>query len=68
MLDIPHWTPHDLRRTVCIGLLRLRCPNEIAQAILGHSRKRIEGTYDLYSYDDECREWLEKWNTYLNSL
>lgn len=68
MLNIPRWTPHDLRRTVRTGLSRLRCPNEVAEAILGHSRKGIEGTYDLYRYDDECREWLEKWDNYLDEL
>lgn len=60
MLDIPNWTPHDLRRTVRTGLSKLRCPNEVAEAIIGHARSGIEGTYDLHSYSDECREWLQK--------
>ena len=45
MLDIEHWSPHDLRRTVRTGLARLGCPNEVGEAILGHSKKGIEGTY-----------------------
>lgn len=68
MLDIPHWTPHDLRRTVRTGLSRLQCPSEVAEAILGHSRKGIEGTYDLHRYESECREWLQKWGDNLNEL
>lgn len=68
MLDIEHWTPHDLRRTVRTGLARLRCPSEIAEAILGHSRKGIEGTYDLHGYESECREWLQKWADHLDGL
>lgn len=68
MLNIAHWTPHDLRRTVRTGLSRLQCPSEVAEAILGHSRKGIEGTYDLHNYDNECQEWLQKWGDYLNSL
>ncbi len=68
MLDIAHWSPHDLRRTVRTGLSRLRCPNEVAEAIMGHSRKGIEGTYDLHTYEDECREWLQKWADYLDGL
>lgn len=68
MLDIDHWTPHDLRRTVRTGLSRLGCRNEVAEAIIGHSRKGIEGTYDLHSYEEECRVWLQKWADHLDSL
>ena len=31
MLNIEHWVPHDLRRTVRTGLSRLGCPNEVAE-------------------------------------
>lgn len=68
MLDIAHWSPHDLRRTVRTGLARLGCPNEVGEAILGHSKKGIEGTYNLHSYDKECRIWLQKWADYLDDL
>lgn len=68
MIDIPLWTPHDLRRTVRTGLARLGCPSEVAEAVLGHSRKGIEGTYDLYRYDKECKVWLQKWADYLDTL
>jgi len=73
-LDIPHWTPHDLRRTVRTGLSRIRrnkkerCPEAVAEAILGHSKKGIEGTYNLHKYDDECREWLQTWCNHLDTL
>lgn len=68
MLDIPHWTPHDLRRTVRTGLSRLQCPNEVAEAVLGHTRGGVEGIYNLYKYDAECRKWLQVWADYLDSL
>lgn len=68
MLDIDHWTPHDLRRTVRTGLSRLGCRNEVAEAVIGHSKKGIEGTYDLHSYEAECRVWLQKWADHLDSL
>lgn len=68
MLDIPHWTPHDLRRTVRTGLSRLQCPNEIAEAVLGHTRGGVEGIYNLYKYDFECKSWLQKWADYLSFL
>lgn len=68
MLDIPHWTPHDLRRTVRTGLSRLQCPNEVAEAVLGHTRGGVEGIYNLYKYDVECRKWLQVWADYLDKL
>ncbi len=68
MVDLPAWTPHDLRRSVRTGLSRLQCPNEVAEAVLGHSRKGIEGTYDLHLYEAECKQWLQKWADHLDSL
>lgn len=65
---IEDWSPHDLRRTVRTGLSRLGCPSEVAEAVLGHSRKGIEGTYDLHSYEKECKAWLQKWADHLDSL
>lgn len=66
--SILDWSPHDLRRTVRTGLSRLGCRNEVAEAILGHSKRGIEGTYDLHSYESECREWLQKWADHLDKL
>ncbi|MDA5479691.1 tyrosine-type recombinase/integrase [Yersinia intermedia] len=68
MLDIPHWTPHDLRRTVRTGLSRLQCPNEVAEAVLGHTRGGVEGIYNLYKYDAECKKWLQVWADYLDNI
>ena len=65
---IEDWSPHDLRRTVRTGLSKLGCRSEVAEAVLGHSRKGIEGTYDLHGYESECREWLQKWADHLEEL
>lgn len=65
---IPDWNPHDLRRTVRTGLSRLGCPSDVAEAVLGHSKKGIEGTYNLHTYEKECAEWLQKWADYLDEL
>ncbi|MBQ5151445.1 DUF4102 domain-containing protein [Citrobacter freundii] len=68
MLDIASWTPHDLRRTVRTGLSRLQCPNEVAEAVLGHTKGGVEGIYNLYKYDAECKKWLQIWADYLDKL
>ena len=65
---IDDWSPHDLRRTVRTGLSRLGCRSEVAEAVLGHSRKGIEGTYDLHAYEEECSEWLQIWADHLEVL
>lgn len=66
--SIADWSPHDLRRTARTGLSRLGCRSEVAEAVLGHSRAGIEGTYDLHNYEAECREWLQKWADHLDTL
>ena len=68
MVDIEHWTPHDLRRSVRTGLSRLGCRSEIAEAVLGHSKSGIEGTYNLHSYEKECREWLQIWADHIDLI
>jgi integrase len=62
------WSSHDIRRTVRTGLSRMRCPSEVGEAVLGHSRKGIEGVYDLHKYEIECREWLQRWCNRLDTL
>ncbi len=54
MISIPQWTAHDLRRTVRTELAILGCPTSVAEAVLGHSPKGIEGTYNLHRYENEC--------------
>lgn len=60
------WNPHDLRRTVRTGLSRLGCQSDVAEAILGHSKKGIEGTYNLHGYENECAKWLQQWADFLD--
>lgn len=67
-LKINRWTPHDLRRTVRTSLSKLKCPSDIAEAILGHTKGGVKGVYDLYTYEAECKEWLQVWCDYLDTL
>lgn len=66
--NMKDWNPHDLRRTLRTNLSRLGCPTDIAEAVLGHSKKGIEGTYNLHTYEKECAIWLQKWADYLENL
>jgi integrase len=58
---LPHWTNHDIRRTVRSQFSRLRIPEEVREAILAHAKPGIKGVYDVYEYLDEKREGLELW-------
>ncbi len=68
LTSIEDWSPHDIRRTVRTGLSRLGCPRDVAEAALGHSAKGIEGTYNLHSYEKECKLWLQKWADHVSAL
>jgi len=56
---IPHWSPHDLRRTVRTQLARLKCPKDVAEAVLGHIDPDAN-VYDRHDYKSERLEWLAR--------
>ena len=61
---IPHWTLHDLRRTVATNLQKLGVRLEVTEAVLNHtsgSRAGIVGVYQRYKYTAEKRDALDKW-------
>ena len=51
--DMPGWTLHDLRRTARSLMSRAGITSHIAERVLGHTIKGVEGTYDRHAYDDE---------------
>lgn len=67
-LPVSYWSPHDLRRTSRTMLARIGCPEEVAEAIMGHMKEGVVGIYNLHTYDTEKREWLAKLSDYLESL
>lgn len=56
---IPHWSPHDLRRTVRTQLARLKCPKDVAESVLGHIDPEAD-VYDRHDYKMERLEWLTR--------
>lgn len=67
-LSVTHWSPHDLRRTSRTLLASLGCPEEVAEAILGHMKNGVVGVYNLHSYDKERRFWLGRLNDHLECV
>jgi integrase len=68
VLPVTNWSPHDLRRSSRTLLAGLGCPNEVAEAILGHVPAQIVGVYNAYRYDAERSFWLSKLSDKLDDL
>lgn len=67
-LPVTHWAPHDLRRSTRTLLASMGCPPEVAEAVLGHLPKGIEGTYNRHTYDLERLAWLTRLDEKLEAL
>jgi integrase len=63
-----HWRWHDLRRTLRTNLSRLKVQRHIAELVIGHAVGGIEAVYDVWEYQDEKRDALERWATFLTGL
>jgi integrase len=61
---LPHWTIHDLRRTLATGLQRLGVRLEVTEAILNHvggSRSGVAGIYQRHDWATEKQQALDAW-------
>jgi integrase len=59
---------HDMRRVVRSHLSALEIPDHIAEMALGHGRKGIQRTYDLFKYMPQQREALCRWELRLQQI
>lgn len=64
----PHWTLHDLRRTMRTNLSRLRLDPEICERVINHVPAGVRRVYDLHQFRDEKREVLNGWATRLKRI
>jgi integrase len=63
LCPLPHWTLHDLRRTVATHLAGLGIAPHVIERILAHSGGTISGVaaiYNRFSYMFEMRDALQK--------
>lgn len=68
---IPHWTLHDLRRTVATNLQKLGVRLEVTEAVLNHtsgSRAGVVGIYQRHKWSDEKRAALTAWARRLDAI
>ncbi len=68
-LCCPHFTPHDLRRTVGTGLAKLGVPIDIVRRVLAHKSVDVtNAVYVHHDYEAEKRAAMEKWCAHLELL
>lgn len=70
-LKIPHFTPHDLRRTAATRWAEMEIPGDLIDRLQNHITKQKQGVghiYNRYSYAREKQMVLEQWECKLNSL
>lgn len=71
VVDIPHWTFHDLRRTAATGMARLGIPVRVTEAVLNHvsgSGGGIVAVYQRHDFADEKRQALDAWARFVVDL
>ncbi|MES0051312.1 MULTISPECIES: integrase arm-type DNA-binding domain-containing protein [unclassified Mesorhizobium] len=68
---IPHWTLHDLRRTVASRLAGLNINLPVIEKLLNHvsgTFAGIVGVYQRHEFKDEKRRAMNAWADYLGAL
>lgn len=63
-----HFTVHDLRRTLRTQLAAMGVTPHIAERVLNHKVRGVEGVYDRHDYLDERRQALERWAVMLENI
>lgn len=65
---LPHFTIHDFRRTARTHLAALGVEPHIAERVLNHKLKGVEGIYNRHDYFEERRAALDAWAALLTEL
>lgn len=68
---LPHWVPHDFRRTIAANCQKLRVELQVVEEILNHkagTRAGIVGVYQTYKFESERREAILLWGERLQNI
>jgi integrase len=55
------WKIHDLRRSMRTHLPACGIREDVAEAMIGHTKKGIVATYNLYEYEPQKRDGFAQW-------
>ncbi len=65
---VPHFTPHDFRRTAASMMTMLGIPRLHVSKVLNHTDEGITAVYDKNDYLPDMRRALELWSDHLASV
>ena len=65
---ITPWRIHDLRRTAGTGMAASGIPVSTISRVLNHAEGGVTQIYNRFTYSDEKRQALEKWEMYLRNI
>jgi integrase len=65
---LPNWTLHDLRRTARTLMARAKVRPDVAERVVGHVIRGVEGVYDRYTYEEDKRAALEALSRLIASI
>lgn len=71
LVDVDHYTLHDLRRTFSSNMARIGTQIHVTERILNHVSGTLSGVaavYNRYSYLDEMREAMVSYDSYIAHL
>jgi integrase len=68
---LPHWTLHDIRRTVATGMADIGIQPHIIEAVLNHvsgHKSGVAGIYNRANYAAEKAAALARWDEHVQSI
>jgi len=68
IFGIDGFVPHDVRRTAASKMTGMGIPRLTVKKILNHAESEVTAVYDRYSYDNEKRLALQKWDRKLKLI
>ncbi len=66
-IEMEHWSMHDLRRTMRTRMSAITT-QEVAELMIGHSKKGLDAIYNQYQYLDEMRHAYDVWYQQLETI
>lgn len=67
-LKIPHFTPHDLRRTGTTNLQRLQVDDTLIDRLVNHQPRGVQRSYNLWAFREERKAAMCLWDSHLRRI
>lgn len=70
-VTMERWTIHDIRRSGTTALQALGVAVEVTERVINHKSGEVSGikkVYNLWAYESEKRDALNRWGAYLEQL